>query len=138
MRAAIMVFPLRPLRKGSHSRMMVLTLTACPQALRGHLTRWLLEISPGVYVGNVTARVRDLLWEETVGSIGGGRAILVYSANTEQRLAFRTHGHDWVPTDFDGISLMMRPNENAKRESAEHKVGWSRMSAIQRARNPRR
>lgn len=116
--------------------MMVLTLTACPQALRGHLTRWLLEVSPGVYVGNVTARVRDLLWQETVGNIGGGRAILVYSANNEQRLAFRTHNNDWQPTDYDGITLMMRPNENGKRVDAARKVGWSRMSAIQRARRP--
>ena len=39
--------------------MTVLVLTACPAGLRGHLTRWLLEISPGVFVGHVPARVRD-------------------------------------------------------------------------------
>ena len=31
--------------------MVVIVLTACPAGLRGHLTRWLLEISPGVFVG---------------------------------------------------------------------------------------
>lgn len=40
--------------------------------------------------------------------IGRGRALLVYSAQSEQGLAFRTHGHDWKPIDFDGIQLMMR------------------------------
>lgn len=40
--------------------------------------------------------------------IGRGRALLVYSAQGEQGLAFRTYGHDWKPVDFDGIQLIMR------------------------------
>ena len=39
--------------------LVVLVLTACPAGLRGHLTRWLLEISPGVFCGRVSARVRE-------------------------------------------------------------------------------
>jgi CRISPR-associated protein Cas2 len=35
--------------------MTVIVLTACPSGLRGRLTNWLLEISAGVFVGNVTA-----------------------------------------------------------------------------------
>ena len=31
--------------------MIVVILSNCPPALRGDLTRWLLEISSGVYVG---------------------------------------------------------------------------------------
>lgn len=31
--------------------MVVIVLSACPAGLRGHLTRWLLEISAGVFVG---------------------------------------------------------------------------------------
>ena len=38
--------------------MVVVVLTACPVGLRGDLTRWLLEIASGVFVGHVTARVR--------------------------------------------------------------------------------
>jgi CRISPR-associated protein Cas2 len=41
--------------------MIVLVVTACPVCLRGHLTRWLLEISPGVFVGKVTTRVHSLM-----------------------------------------------------------------------------
>lgn len=92
--------------------MTVFVLTAVPPSLRGVLTRWLFEIAPGVFVGRVSARVRDLLWERIVEGIGRGRAIMVYSARTEQRLAFRVHGHDWEPVDFDGLSLMMRPGVN--------------------------
>ena len=39
--------------------MMTLVLTACPAGLRGDLTKWLMEISPGVFVGRPSARVRD-------------------------------------------------------------------------------
>jgi len=88
----------------------VIVLTAVPPSLRGVLTRWLFEIAPGVFVGRVSARVRDLLWERIVDGIGRGRAILVHSARNEQRLAFRVHGHDWKPVDFDGLMLMERPD----------------------------
>ncbi|WP_420838174.1 type I-E CRISPR-associated endoribonuclease Cas2e [Bifidobacterium santillanense] len=54
--------------------MIVIVLTVCPPKLRGHLTRWLFEISPGVYVGKVGARVRELLWEQVLDNIGGGGA----------------------------------------------------------------
>ena len=42
--------------------MVVLCLANCPPALRGDLTRWLMEIDTGVYAGNVSARVREELW----------------------------------------------------------------------------
>lgn len=94
--------------------MTVVVLTAVPPALRGVLTRWLFEIAPGVYVGRVSARVRDLLWERIVDGIGRGRAILVHTARNEQGLAFRVHGHEWRPTDFDGLVLMARPEAVAR------------------------
>lgn len=37
-----------------------------------------------------------------------GKGLLVYSTNGEQRLFFRTLGHDWTPVDFDGVTLMRR------------------------------
>lgn len=109
--------------------MMVLVLSACPSSLRGHLTRWLLEISPGVFVGQVTRRVRELMWEETVGSIGPGRAILVWQSKSEQRLSFEVHGHHWEPVDFDGITLMLRPHEE---QSNPSKVGTSKAARFRK------
>ena len=32
--------------------MVVLVLSAAPASLRGSMTRWLLEVSPGVFVGH--------------------------------------------------------------------------------------
>ena len=55
--------------------MIVIVVAACPVGLRGHLTRWLLEISPGVFVGTVSARVRGLMWARVVEMVSTGRAL---------------------------------------------------------------
>lgn len=88
--------------------MTVVVLTAVPPGLRGHLTRWLLEISPGVYVGHVSARVREFMWLRILEHLDDGRALMVYAVPGEQRLRFEVHGHDWLPVDYDGVSLMRR------------------------------
>jgi CRISPR-associated protein Cas2 len=115
----------------------VIVVAACPVGLRGHLTRWLLEISAGVFVGRVSARVRDLLWQRTVEMVKTGRAIMVFSANNEQGLAFKVHKHDWVPIDVEGVTLMLRPNEGAattEEGSPERTHGWSSASRRRRFR----
>lgn len=117
--------------------MIVLVLSACPVGLRGHLTRWLLEIAPGVFVGHLPARVRDLLWETTVELVGTGRAILVHSTTGEQRLAFRVHNHAWQPVSYDGVQLMQRPKDDSGDEQAgavRPRAGWSAASRRRRRR----
>lgn len=88
--------------------MIVITLSCCPPKLRGDLTRWLIEIDTGVYVGNLTARVRDAVWERIKLNIGSGRATMVYSANNEQKLEFQIYHAAWEPVDYDGIRLVRR------------------------------
>lgn len=113
--------------------MVVLVLTACPSGLRGHLTRWLLEVSPGVFVGNVTARVRDLMWERVIELAKDGRAIMIHSAKGEQRLAFKVHRHDWMPVDLDGVQLMLRPAEGTATPTPQLRAGWSNASKYRMA-----
>lgn len=98
--------------------MVVITLEKCPLALRGDLTKWLQEISPGVYVGNVSARVRDKLWERVCAEAKNGRATMVFSARNEQHLVFRVHNALWEPIDFDGMKLMLRPSATRLRNKA--------------------
>lgn len=74
--------------------MIVITLTDCPKSLRGDLSKWLLEINTGVFVGKVSARVRDNLWKRVKDSVRNGRATLVYTTNTEQRMDFRLHNSE--------------------------------------------
>lgn len=90
--------------------MVVIVLEKCPISLRGDLTKWLQEISLGVYVGQISARVRDSLWERICSEAKGGRATMVYSARNEQHLDFRVHNTSWEPIDFDGMKLMLRPS----------------------------
>ena len=89
--------------------MIVITLTSCPPKLRGDLSKWLCEINTGVYVGNLSARVRDGLWMRVCENLNNGKAVMVYSSNNEQRLEFCVHNCEWVPVDFDGLTLMKRP-----------------------------
>lgn len=113
--------------------MMVLNLTNCPAGLRGDLTKWLFEIAPGVFVGQVSARVRDELWVRVKEMCREGRAILVYSANKEQRLDFRVHGNEWEPIDFDGIKLMMRPSRYRMKE--EQRTSFQNLGFSNAAKN---
>ena len=114
--------------------MTVIVVAACPVGLRGHLTRWLLEIAPGVFVGKVSNRVRDLMWLRVLDMVKTGRAIMVYNANNEQGLAFQVHEHNWQPIDIEGINLMLRPapQETTKDADSSPKSGWS--NAAQRRR----
>lgn len=89
--------------------MIVVTLTDCPPKLRGDLSKWLFEINNGVYVGNLSTRVREELWERICGNLSSGRATMVFNAPGEQRLDFLVHNTSWKPRDFDGLKLMCRP-----------------------------
>ena len=107
---------------------MVLQLTDCPHRVRGDLTKWLFEISAGVFVGQVSARVRDMLWTRVQETRSHGRAVLVYSANNEQGLDFRVCGDTWEPIDFDGIKLMLRPTAirlKTKQKQESLRLGFS-------------
>ena len=77
--------------------MVVLILSAAPASLRGSMTRWLLEVSPGVFVGRLSARVREQLWELVRAYIGEGRALLIWSVRSEQRFAIASLGHEREP-----------------------------------------
>jgi CRISPR-associated protein Cas2 len=119
---------------------VVVVLSACSPGLRGYLTRWLLEISAGIFVGAVSVRVRELMWERTKDMTRTGRAIMVFSARNEQKLQFLVHGHHWEPVDVEGITLMLRPTERRAAEPvpgpapmSQRRTGWSR--AAQRRRH---
>lgn len=110
--------------------MIVITLTKVPKSLKGDLTKWYQEIQTGVYVGNVSARVRDALWDRIMENIGRGEATMVYNAQNELGYQFRTTRRDRQVVDFDGIPLMMYLKEAAG--SVKH--GFSDAAKFHRAR----
>ena len=118
--------------------MTIIVLTDCPPRLRGDLTKWLMEINTGVYVGNLNSRVRDALWERVCDHVKSGRATMVYRANNEQHMHFRVHNTTWEPVDFDGLTLMRRPlpqsREHADAMLPMLKEGFSNAAHQQKAR----
>jgi CRISPR-associated protein Cas2 len=102
--------------------MVVMVLEKVPRSLRGELSRWMQEIQTGVFVGTVSAIVRDLLWEKCVAKSAGGRCCQVYHTNTEMGLDIRLAGHDDRSViDFDGIPLVAL--RNAAWEAKRHLLG---------------
>ena len=87
--------------------MVVMLMEKVPTSVRGELTRWLLELRAGVFVGNISALVRDKLWDMLCAKLRGGNALLQHSDTTEQGFAIRTHGEsDRVIRDFEGLFLV--------------------------------
>jgi CRISPR-associated protein Cas2 len=89
--------------------MVVLFLEHVPTSLRGELTRWLIEPRPGVFLGNVSAMVRDKLWETIMEKAPEGGGMLLHTARTEQGYSVRTFGDTTRRiVDVEGVSLVWR------------------------------
>ena len=87
--------------------MLVIITEAVPQRLRGYLSRWLLEVRSGVYVGNYSVRVRQKLWEVVCRQLGDGNAVLAWNSNHESGFEFLTVGANCrTQIDWDGLPLV--------------------------------
>ena len=99
--------------------MQVYVLERVPTTLRGEFTRWMLEVKAGVFVGSVSALVRDKLWERACRESKGGSALLLHTTNNEQGYAARLWGDpSYYLEDFEGLWLVRRPDRTtpSKRE----------------------
>lgn len=89
--------------------MVVMLLERVSPSLRGELTRWLLEPKAGVFVGTVSAMVREKLWEKVCQRTTEGGSMIIWTSNTEQgfRIDF------WGDTsrkvyDWEGLQLITK------------------------------
>ena len=114
--------------------MIVITLSDCPPKVRGDLSKWLIEINTGVYVGQVSARVREELWKRICENLHTGRATMVFRTTGEQHMDFRVHNTTWEPVDFDGLKLMRRPLPSAREQSQAMVLekGFSKAAKMQK------
>ncbi|MFD1485328.1 type I-E CRISPR-associated endoribonuclease Cas2e [Lacticaseibacillus baoqingensis] len=110
--------------------MIVITLTKVPPSLRGDLTKWYQEVQTGVYVGNVSARIRDKLWDRILRDIGSGQATMVFNAQNELGYQFKTTRQDHEVIDFDGLPLL----KHLSTTEAPLKPGFSNAAHYHRAR----
>jgi len=91
--------------------MVVMILERVPKALRGELSRWLIEPKPGVFVGDVSALVRDKLWEKCCSRITAGAGVVqIWSTNNEQGYDVRIWGNTRRKVvDYEGLKLVWIP-----------------------------
>ncbi len=87
--------------------MLVIVVENAPPRLRGRLAVWLLEVRAGVYVGDFSRRVREMIWATVEQGIDPGNAVMAWSTNTESGFDFLTLGANRrIPVEMDGIKLV--------------------------------
>ena len=87
--------------------MLVVVTEAVPPRLRGRLAVWLLEIRAGVYVGDVSRRIREMIWMHVEALAEQGNVVMAWSTNTESGFDFVSYGKNRrMPIDLDGMRLV--------------------------------
>lgn len=83
-----------------------MALSACPEHLRGYVGRFLQETTANLFVGKVSERVGELLWETVCRHVGSGSGVLVTTAASETGYRLRTVGAPGIEImDADGIDM---------------------------------
>lgn len=87
--------------------MVTVVTEAVPPRLRGRLAVWLLEVRAGVYIGDVSRRIREMIWEQVNALAGNGNVVMAWSTNTESGFDFVTYGQNRrEPIELDGLRLV--------------------------------
>ena len=108
--------------------MVVMILEKVTPALRGELSRWLIEPHAGVFVGHVNAMVRDKLWEKCCKKSKEGGVLQLWSTNNEQHFQMRMWGDvSRRIVDFEGLQLVeigsdYSPAKEAKAKQAQERT----------------
>jgi CRISPR-associated protein Cas2 len=96
--------------------MVILMLERVPRGLRGELSRWLIEPKTGVFVGRLSALVRDKLWEKVQQDCRDGAALLIHSGKTEQGFHVRVYGDaSRQLVNVEGLTLVRIPETKRRR-----------------------
>jgi CRISPR-associated protein Cas2 len=101
--------------------MLVMILEKAPASLRGELSRWLIEPHTGVFLGNLSARVRDELWAKACCKSWDGAVVQIWSDTTSpQGYRYRIFG---TPArtllDHEGIALVQMPPKEPRKKKGE-------------------
>lgn len=87
--------------------MLAIVVENAPPRLRGRLGLWLIEVRAGVYVGKVSRRTREMLWQTIEQGIEDGNAVMAWSTNTESGFDFMTIGPNRrIPCELDGVKVV--------------------------------
>lgn len=95
--------------------MVIMILEKVPAAVKGDLSRWLVQVRTGVYIGHISARVRDKLWEKCTTSRRAGSVFQAWNTNNEQRFFMRMEGdNDREIVDWEGVQLVQIRKDRLK------------------------
>ena len=87
--------------------LLVVVTEDVPPRLRGRLAVWLLQVRAGVYVGDVSRRIREMIWEQCRVFCEGGNIAMIWATSTESGFDFQTMGTNRrIPVDLDGLRLV--------------------------------
>lgn len=87
--------------------MVVITMDNAVERLKGECSRYMIEVKAGVFVGKVSAIVREHLWQTIIQSGDAGGVTMIYSAPTEQGFIMRMFGNPYRNVvDIDGLFLV--------------------------------
>lgn len=87
--------------------MTVVVTENVPPRLRGRLSVWLLQIRAGVYIGDVSKRIREMIWQQCETFVDEGNIVMAWSTNTESGFDFQTLGENRrIPVELDGLRLV--------------------------------
>ncbi len=87
--------------------MLTVVTENVPPQLRGRLAVWLLQVRAGVYLGEVSRRVREMIWEQCEALNEEGSIVMAWATNTESGYDFQTMGENRrIPVELDGLRLV--------------------------------
>lgn len=87
--------------------MLMIVTENVPPRLRGRLAIWLLEVRAGVYVGDVSRRSREMIWQQINKLYETGNVVMAWASNNESGFEFQTLGENRrLPVEMDGIRLV--------------------------------
>src|SRR5438105_3973813 len=95
--------------------MLVMILRKRPKKWKGVLSRWMVEVHQGIFLGNPSARIRDELWKKLIEGPPIGYVAQIWSSPTPQGYQVRQYGEDGRQLmDFEGLFLL-RVQRDAKK-----------------------
>lgn len=92
---------------------LVVVTESVPPRLRGRMAIWLLEVRAGVYIGDVSRRTREMIWEHLAEGYEDGNVVMAWSSPNESGYEFQTLGENRrLPVEYDGLFLVaFQPQE---------------------------
>ena len=87
--------------------MLVIVTEAVPDRLRGFLSRWFLEVRAGVFLGDYSIRVHEMIAKTVEVNVENGNVVIAWSSNNESGFDFETYGvNRRIPLLLDGLKLV--------------------------------